>query len=119
MNIEIIGIIIIYIHAISPILTIILPLLFNNKYLYYILLLYNSIVIIGWVLFDKCILVPLEDYLSGRKTEKYEDGSDKSEIVNIYINILHISEKNSTLLLTFMPYISIIISLIRLYYYKE
>ena len=116
---QIISIIITYIHALCPILSIIFPLIFNNKYLYYILLLYNLITIIGWVLFDKCILTPLEDYLYGRETEKYEDGGDKSQLVNLYKNILHISEENSSLFLTFIPYISIIISLVRLYYYKE
>ena len=108
-----------YIHAICPILSLILPLIFNNKYLYYIIILYNSITIIGWVLFNKCILTPLEDYLHGRETEKYEDGSDKSQIVNIYKNILQTSEKNINLLFTFIPYVSIIICLVRLHYYKE
>jgi hypothetical protein len=116
---EIISTFITYIHALCPLLSIILPLLFNNKYLYYLLLIYNSIIIIGWVLFNKCILTPLEDYLHNRETEKYEDGSDKSQIVNIYKNILHISDKNSLLLLTFIPYVSIIICIVRLHYYKE
>ena len=116
---QIVSIIIIYIHALFPILSIILPLIFNNKYLYYIIILYNCIAIIGWVLFDKCILTPLEDYLHGRKTEKYEDGSDKSQIVNIYKNILQTSEKNINLLFTFIPYVSIIICLVKLHYYKE
>jgi len=41
------------------------------------------------------------------------------DTLNIYKNILQTSEKNINLLFTFIPYVSIIICLVKLHYYKE
>lgn len=115
MNLKkIIGYILVFLHSISIPLTLIIILFIKNFYINYILLVYFTILIFGWVFFGNCILTPLENYLLGHDIS-YDDGTTKSHIILILEKYTGLTTKQVYLALTYLPIFVIFIFLIKFY----
>ena len=117
-------IIIFHIIPLIIILLIIVLLLLNfkiNLLISYFILLYGTIVIIGWVIFGYCILTPLENYLLENQ-KNYNDGSLKSHVITVTEKYLKINETYLYYCIIFITIFLIIFSLLHIlikkYYIK-
>jgi hypothetical protein len=91
-----IGYSIVILHELPIILTLfcIILILFNfkiNKIISYYIVVFTTLVIIGWCIFGNCILTPLENYLLSHD-EKYDDGTQRSHITIIIEKCFNISQ---------------------------
>jgi hypothetical protein len=114
---KILGYLILIIHSIILPTTFIL-LFFKNFIIDYLILLYFTIVILGWIIFGNCILTPLENYLLGKK-EYYDDNTERSRITIFLEDNLKINKNIIFYFFVFLPMIIITIILFKIYYFHN
>jgi hypothetical protein len=113
---KILGYSILIIHSIILPTTFILLLFFKNFIIDYLILLYFTIVILGWIIFGNCILTPLENYLLGKK-EYYDDNIERSRITIFLEDNLKINKNKILYFFVFSPMIIITIILFKIYFF--
>lgn len=115
MNLKkILGYILIFLHSISIPLTLIIIFFIKNFYINFILLIYFTILIFGWIFFGNCILTPLENYLLNENIS-YNDGTTKSHIIVMFEKYTSLKTKQIYLALTYLPIFLIFILLVKFY----
>ena len=90
------GNILLFFHTMPMIIMILLVLLIIfgikiNKIISFFIVLYTTLIIVGWIFFGNCILTPIENYLF-ESEEKYNNGTKKSHIIIIIQNIINIDD---------------------------
>jgi hypothetical protein len=113
---KILGYLLLFIHAISLPIAIILIIFLKNFIIDYLILLYFTIIIIGWILFGNCFLTPIENYLLNKK-EFYNDNTERSRITILLEDTLKINKNIIFYFFTFLPIIVIFVIIIKIYYY--
>ena len=106
---KILGILIIIIHeAIFP-LSILMIIFYKFILIDYLILLYFSIVIIGWIIFGKCILITIENNLL--------DVNSRRSIATLFLeNLFNIDKRYTYYFIMFLPLIVILIITYKLLY---
>lgn len=115
---RILGNFILFIHSISLPIAIIIIIFFKNFIINFLILIYFTLVIIGWILLGNCFLTPLENYLLNKK-EIYDDETERSQISIFLEDNLKIPKNYLYYFFTFLPIVLIFIILIKIYYYKK
>jgi hypothetical protein len=115
MNLKkILGHILVFLHSISIPLTLIIIFFIKNFYINFILLIYFTSLIFGWIFFGNCILTPLENYLLNENIS-YDDGTTKSHIIVMFEKYTSLKTKQIYLALTYLPIFVIFIFLVKFY----
>jgi hypothetical protein len=93
MNIKnILGYFIIFLHIIILPFSLIIYFFVNNFYINFLLIIYYTIGVIGWIFSGVCLLTPIENYLIDYKL-KNKDGTDKTQIPEIICKYTSINPK--------------------------
>jgi hypothetical protein len=115
---KILGNIILLIHFLILPVSLIILIFIKNFYLNFILLAYNTFVIVDWLCLGNCLITPLENYLLGKK-QKYDNGSERSEITVYLEKYTNLTKNNIYFIFAILPLIIIFILLIKIdYLYK-
>ena len=118
MNLKkIFGYTLVFLHSISIPFTLIILFFIKNFYINYILLVYFTILVFGWIFFGNCILTPLENYLLGENIS-YNDGSTKSHIILFFEKYTSLKTEQIYFVLTYLPIFVIFLFLIKFYIIK-
>jgi hypothetical protein len=104
------GYLFLFLHILPLIIIILLAILIMlnfkiKKIISYIIVIYSTIIIIGWIIFGNCVLTPLENYLLSSSL-KYKDNTSRSYITVI---IEKYSNLNDTQIYYFFVYLQIFI----------
>ena len=115
MNLKkILGYFIIFIHIIILPFSLIAYFFINNFYINFLLIIYYTISIIGWIIYGACILTPIENYLIGCNL-KNEDGTERSQTLDFICKYANLNLKYIKKFTIHIPSIIITILLIKIY----